>query len=103
MRALRRENKSAATSFLKLMMLRHCFKGIMFTMTSITTAAELIGHEVQITSRAQHLAAWTGLHGCAVAVAPDGRVVVDIVLGRVSCDVGALDLLSGPSRSSLPR
>ncbi len=72
-------------------------------MTSITTAAEFVGHEVRITSRARHLAAWTGLHGCAIALAPDGRVVVDIVLGRVSCDAGALDLVSEPSHSSLPR
>jgi hypothetical protein len=57
------------------------------------TAAELVGHEVQITSRAHHLAAWTGLHGCAIALAPDGRVIVDIVLGRVFCDAAALDVV----------
>lgn len=67
-------------------------------MTSGITAAELVGHEVQITSRAQHLAEWRGLRGCAIALAPDGRVIVDIVLGRISCDADGLDLMPEGNR-----
>ena len=101
---LRPGTDGITASSLRLVVLqRHCPKRGMFTMTASTTAAELVGQKVRVTSRAHHLARWAGLHGCATAVAPDGRVVVDIVVGRVSCDAAALDVVSEPSRRSQPR
>ena len=58
------------------------------------SAAEMIGHTVLITSRAGDLAAWKGLRGCAVELARDGRVVVDVAIGTVCCDASALELVS---------
>jgi hypothetical protein len=56
-------------------------------------AAEMIGHTVLITSKAGRLAPWKGLRGCAVDVARDGRIVVDVAIGTVCCDPSALELV----------